>query len=421
MITIGRLGTTIEVEEPEDADIDGDRLTVHLVLKAASVAQLTMLVQQANGLVDAWGDEPVVAVTSSAWPEINGFYSVDVAGTVIPAGGLATLDGIDCPVELVRVPGYTAPRIEELAVGGHRANDLSVTTGIVTPWSAVPAAAIDWHPGHALGAPFTRQGEFGDIQVNNGYPTGLARYVGSYSVAPEHHLDGAATLELDLDDSGVYHPVQGRQLPAGFAAADLWRLSNDGVRVSPSPDVPGRLRIECWGGDWESATDFALVGTDGITVTDDLNAFKSITATRVSPEETAVRLSMGSDGFTARQFLDLRLRRGARHVECRWTADDDRCAMVAVDTPAAATAVQGGLRRTGNDGDGNRWVLLTPHAKTNDTTNGTITLTAADSSMAFALGFEVGGSGAASGDAALDVSDQYFAPLYVTDRVVGGF
>jgi hypothetical protein len=82
-------------------------------------------------------------------------------------------------------------------------------------------------------------------------------------------------------------------------------------------------------------------------------------------------------------------------------------------TPTGATSSVG-VRATADDGDGNRFIIYTPQAHTDDTTNGGVSV-AATQQIRFCIGFEIGGSAAATNDTANKLALQYFG--YFGERV----
>jgi hypothetical protein len=82
-------------------------------------------------------------------------------------------------------------------------------------------------------------------------------------------------------------------------------------------------------------------------------------------------------------------------------------------TPTGASG-DVGIRATSNDADGNRFILYSPQTHTNDTTAGGVSV-ASTQIIKFAIGFEIGGSGATGADTAAELAHQYFG--YVDERV----
>ena len=128
-----------------------------------------------------------------------------------------------------------------------------------------------------------------------------------------------------------------------------------------------------------------------------------------------------------RHILYMTLRRGSRFVECvyHWTGSavilrvgrNVTEASSVMDTPTGATGPLG-IRATSNDGDGNRFVVGTNVAHTNDLTNGTLVTTAAANVHRFFIGSEIGGTGAAANDDDTDLQLQWVGQFNERTRAV---
>jgi hypothetical protein len=125
--------------------------------------------------------------------------------------------------------------------------------------------------------------------------------------------------------------------------------------------------------------------------------------------------------------VDLALRRGDRIVRGFLSSDSQSNWQVARNTTEAATAITygavtlGNIRATANDGDGNRYVLITDQTATpvSDLGNGSLTQNAAtNNTFDFGIGSEIGGSGAAHPNWAQDLAQQYIATQIEEQRVV---
>ena len=140
---------------------------------------------------------------------------------------------------------------------------------------------------------------------------------------------------------------------------------------------------------------------------------------RNDTEQVSIRLSYGFAGSDA-PTLDVSLRRGARNVQCFWSRPESSAAYgVFRASVEAATAITGGIRATSNDAGGNRYVLSTPSAKTNDLTKGGMYLSSGATSFNFMIGMEVGGSSATNDETAQNQVYQYMAARSHTLRYVG--
>lgn len=156
----------------------------------------------------------------------------------------------------------------------------------------------------------------------------------------------------------------------------------------------------------------------------------SLTVLRNSVEETSIRLSLATSvGATAGIITaDLSLRRGDRLVRLYLQSTNLSLTFkLARDSTEAATAITygtvtlGGIRATTNDGDGNRYILLSVQraSPVNDLVNGAITQGAAGLMADYAIGSEVGGSTATFGlDDATTVAKQYLAAQSESQHIV---
>jgi hypothetical protein len=146
-------------------------------------------------------------------------------------------------------------------------------------------------------------------------------------------------------------------------------------------------------------------------------AITSFAIVRNDPELVVVRFEAprNTSAGTGRRAVTLSLRRGAFHCSGVMTSDASATLKLERASTDAGTSITGGLRDSANDGDGNRWVMSCPDTMTKDTTNGAISL-AASTQFKFMLGYELGGSGASTGNAASNLINQYLA--HVSERVV---
>jgi hypothetical protein len=408
---IGRVGSDVAIDSPLDwRDEAGrtDRVTIAGDLAATTLANTqllrTELLAQANGRARV----PVTVLWSDD-PTRDGFYWIDDIDA-----DLATLnDGgsVRFRAVLTRIGGASSVEFQSLLSGTVALNDHGLVVSEVTPFHAPPVGALVYNAG--VGAPTARQRttEDGAITWFDGIdftsdPT--------WSVNPADYYKGAARILV----SGSLRA--GRECPN---APTVWELSNGLVKVTPAAN--GRIDVAHYDGTgWDTALTYSIWR--------DVNVIPSwhyFTIIRNDPEVSGVRLvrDAAENPPTAYQhYLDLNVRRGSRFVEgfYQWSGSTTIDLQIRRETTEAATAVTPtgattppAIRATSNDTDGNRYVLGTARAHTQDLTNGRITKAAA-TSMDFFIGSEIGGSAAVTGDTAEDLTLQYLAYLNEEVRAV---
>lgn len=381
--TIGRVGGDVTFDGMQGWDQSGDRVSVRGFLKATTTDDLRVLRQQLSGYVNN-PDEPVVPVTWSYDPTVDGFYrvtGVDVSAAPVSAKSFL----FPFTASLERVAGYAAPLIEPRLSGALRVNSHAIVVGSVLPIVGFPSSATDVWTGTSGGAPAgftTRTSADGAMRVfTNGNWDSLG-----FAVEPADFYVGAATIEV----GDTLRTVVGDQITNEPTA---WRLSNGLVRVTPG-STAGRLDISHYDGSaWDTAKSIRIFGN---TTAGNVDSFTSVRVMKNAPEGCVIRLgctvAYGFDwGYT---YVDLRLRRGDRNVEGCLVSKAQSDWGVALSTAEACTAQTGGIRATANDASSNRIVLAQPDAITSDLVNGSIRQTAASyNEYPFMVSSEIGGSG----------------------------
>lgn len=234
----------------------------------------------------------------------------------------------------------------------------------------------------------SRTSEDGALTVYRGVPdTASARWAASLAA----YQVGRVRLTLDgIERSGV-----GMRIPGAG-----WQLSNGLIRVAPGAttlslqayDGAGWGTAKAWNVNRGGSASANAIGIDGVTVI--RNDFEAITVRA---------LDSRSPG---RNLLDMTLRRGSRFVECYLQTDASSTLAVVLGTAEAGTGGTGYVAATGNDPDGDRYIVGSARSFTGLTTQGGIqktTVTALD----FYIGTVLGGGSAASGDQAAHLQDQY--------------
>jgi hypothetical protein len=168
------------------------------------------------------------------------------------------------------------------------------------------------------------------------------------------------------------------------------RLSNGLVRVQA--DTVSGVNTYWWDGSaWDGPYKWDQVNGTPLV-------WLSASVLRNTPEECAIRLMAQVTGDTLGPvYLDLSIRRGSRNIIGYLVGAGYQTSFQFTVTPNptyAGTTITGGVRRTANDASGNRTFLVSNNATTISTANGSIAQASAGNPLLFAIGNEVGGSGA---------------------------
>lgn len=428
MTSIGRVGRgTLELRCIGRSDFNGDRLTLVGAIghpdaagrevNATELAEILAERQRINGYVNNQ-DEPIVPVIWDADATINGFYRV--LGTRVTMEGPSLKSGI-FPVtfELERVAGYTSPQFE-CTISGATITNPHGNNG--EAWQAFPASVTEqnWSGGGGDSL-YARESEDGVIlfQTSQGFVEGVL----SYYLTPENFYVGACRIH----SGSPLELVVGRQI---VRAPYDWRISNGLVRVSPATGVfRGGIDFQWWDPDtdnWSTVKHFRLAGSfpsndAGTARAGYLLQVSNATIMRNSPEMCVIRMQCLSDFAQAgtidpqylalgwgRILVDVTVRQGDRCAELNLTSDRPDFWQIGIDTAEPATALTGGIRATNTDAEGNRWVMGTSAAKTDDLVNGKMTRTGSATSFFCWVGLEVGGAGAVGSAQAQRLLNQHF-------------
>jgi hypothetical protein len=432
-VTVGRFGRDITTPGLSSVQSSGRTLRLSGFFKASTLVQARVLRQQLMGAVGN-PDEPVVPVTCSEDPDLDGYYRVTGADVSLDvAGGDYTNFRFpwSCELERVTTSGFS-PMVERTIIAGLRTNGHSIALTSTIVWFGVPYPVTgDTIFGSAFSALVTVGCASGE-SITVWYDTNPSAsiYTNRTVFAPSggEFTGGAwytdsATIESKWADNSTYYAVAGRDMPARVAAAVApghdWRLSNGLMRVTPTEVTGGNddgfgLSISHWDGSaWDTAVGFNftiggnVLGSEGID---------QVVILRNDPAAVSIRCRLG--GVGAGYAFDLTLRRGSAFVEGRMTTLSAAVTVIARDSVEACTALTGGIRATSNDASGNRFFLGSAEAATNDLTNGKIT-SGSLAAFNFVIGSEVGGT-TPSYFTAQNHLYQYFAAQSETYRMVGG-
>lgn len=321
-------------------------------------------------------------VTFSDKEERNGFYKItSVSATLTEYRNDLVL--CDWKLGLTRVGAENETDLQSRLTGAVRANDFSLTG------EKTHAPALS-HYGYFTGATspssMTRTGLDGSVTVYRNIPAGVSPRWGATA-------SGALTGRVQLTSNGFelegcYHRM----------GSDGWTLSNGLVNVSPSASA-GVLNVSAYSSGGYHAKQWA------VTVASAGPVWDSASILRNDLEMCRVRLTASRS--PGRVVLDLTLRRGSRLLEAYLQSGSSAtlgAALVPTET-CTNTAASGYLTATSNDANGNRFVCGSARSFTGST-NGSMTKNST-ATLDFFLGAVVGGGSAVSGDAALDLRNQY--------------
>jgi hypothetical protein len=239
---------------------------------------------------------------------------------------------------------------------------------------------------------------------------------GRYSLrgSPADRYDGSAVIEVSYDDGSTYLPLVGAQLPpsvlpAGAGELDHWRIGNGLFRIGF--DGSGFHAMSVFNGStWESSSFRIIDGTNGALFVEGSVIPAVLTN---SPNRCTISLTYGAVVATVTVVRGLRMSFwtfATPGTTYKWGAQ--------TPTAEAATAITGGLRRTSNDANGNRWVYLCPVAATSDTVNGKHYQTTATATGSLGIGLEFDGSTSTGNDTVTVLRDSYYLPALVDERIV---
>lgn len=407
-LTIGRIGIDLDVN-PTDMQLSGNKMERKLqVAGEVALADPDDAIALRNQLWEI--EENADLILPITWvedPTIDGYYFIDNARLDLTE---ASMSGYyPFKVSATRLGSSGKVAIESKLTVGLRANAHSITTA-AEPIFGLPQGAVSTDHyadpmGWAVGATVSRIGENGTVKVMRGVPLTQKSFI--YGLPASAYYDGAAAIEFSNGTTWV--TVPGLDCPN--EPANL-RLTNDLLRFTLNA-TNGRIEIAHYDGAAWDAERVYIFSAGAI-----VSAWKFVSVIRNDPGAVTIRLvQQATFGFTDPVYLDVTVRRGSRLVEFRGSVHSDGTAVAwkirNVGT-VASTSITGGVRDTSNDAAGNRSVLMSSTSVTDDLVNGAIT-SASLTSWDFAIGWEIGGTGAQAGDTAADLVDQYHG--YLTETI----
>ncbi|MGR4847916.1 hypothetical protein [Streptomyces sp. LARHCF252] len=378
-ITVGRISLR---ETFPVAETGGPEPTLSVEGQEASPDLSRAELYQLHENILALEQGKVLPVTFTDKPERDGYYTVTAnsANVTEYAGDLVLCDW---KLGLKRVGAENETDLQSRLSGAVRANDFSLAG------EKTHAPALS-HYGYFTGATspssMTRTGQDGSLTVYRNVPVGVSPRWGATAA-------GALTGRVRVNSNG--YELEGC---SHSMAWDDWTLSNGLVNISPNASA-GVLNVSAYSSGGFHAKQWA------VTVASAGPVWDSASILRNDLEMCRVRLTASRS--PGRVVLDLTLRRGSRLLEGYLQSGSSSTlglALVPTETNVN-TAASGYLTATANDADGNRFVCGSARTFTGSTT-GAMTKTST-ATLDFFLGAVVGGGSAGSGDAALDLRNQY--------------
>ncbi|WP_435279344.1 hypothetical protein [Streptomyces sp. 1222.5] len=351
--------------------------------------QLVGVHDNINGLE---AQQPIPA-TFTDKPERNGYYQVTACSSTMNEWKNEVLTA-DWTIALDRLGSVGEVDLQSRLTGVARVNDFALTG---ERWHAPPISHFGYYTGASNPTTMTRATADGTMTVYRNVPAGA---VPRWGCDPTNYLKGRVRC-TDTTTPATPIELEGTQRAV---PATAWALSNGLVNVTPSASAS--LDVQAYtGGAWRSKLWNVSVAGSGASIT----SWDSASLLRNDPEQVILRLTKSLS--PGRATLDLSLRRGARFVEGYLQSGSAATLAAYRSTLETNTsfAASGYVTATANDADGNRFAAGSARTFTAHT-NGGITK-AAVTALDFWVGVVAGGGSAVSGDAALDLRNQYIACL----------
>jgi hypothetical protein len=185
-----------------------------------------------------------------------------------------------------------------------------------------------------------------------------------------------------------------------------WEINNGLLRVRPLL-ASGAIEVSAWSGSaWQPKNWDIRAGTATLGV------FDSCSIIYNEFEAVCIRLMKSLDvlhgaPISGRAFVDITLRRGYRFADVYVQSEFGANLIIRRATAETGTSGTAGMViASANDADGNKYVIGSARTFTADIVNGGIEKASTATLDAF-IGVVFGGTGAVSGDAAIDLQKQY--------------
>jgi len=370
---------------PSSLSWSGDVLTVRQIFKPATLVEAKQIREQWIGLVGN-PDEPVIPVTSTSDPQIDGFY--------IPVGAECEIDRTFLTTNLMQASiglrrianGFQNPVIETYVMSRLATNAHGVLA--TTDYAVIAATRAADNDLVDLVASFgvyditaASQGitavDGSSVRVTTIGDTNIAGSWTRYGVPGTYYSPPACTIEYQV--GGVWFAAVNRNIPAGVP----WRMNNGIVRIGADawPSTQD-LRLEV--ADSSAWVGRYINGHDGAGGALEIGGIAGPFILRNSPETAVVKV------ITRYGYATFTIWSGGTIVMITLTTEGQDVGLLPVVTEAG-TNVTGGIRTTANDANGNRLVFLSREAVTTSTGTTQISGPAGgDEITVFAAGFNLG-------------------------------
>jgi hypothetical protein len=424
-----RIGRLTGLNEPNDWDAQDDFVTLRGSYMAKSVAdgmtRRDQLLAYANN-----SDEPVIPIVIDGETKANGFYRV--RGMRMLTDDFVRQRGNlhDYQMDLERIPGYAAPAIESFITGALMVNAHGVAAGTAEPFWALPNSAIEW----GLSTAFTQEtrpgvlyagGFLGTVASNIAWMRMNPNYkaLGRFAMQPSKFYDNACYISSFRD--GAWHPIIGRQeSPDGQA----WSLDNGLVNIGIAAAGYFQLYWVDASNTFRTSAQLYISGSNVATtgILRPLYGYggSAVKLMRNSPEEVILRTPVYFDGSNGPAFspayIDVSLRRGSRIVRIYLTTSLTESWLFGnAFAGVASTALTGGNVWTANDGWGNRVLIMSAQARTDDLVKGRFTATVSRTTFDVGMSMELAGTASVNRDTAQSQIYQYLTAQAERMQVVG--
>ena len=423
-MTIGQVGLDIPLTVPESGSWSGDTLSLSGTLGDQSTDRriANTLRDQFHGLAARDGD--ILPATFGDTPDLDGYYVL--RRPRVESTGASWESGVwDWSCELERVRSSAQVMQEMRLLGAGRTNSHTFTT-VRRGWYSPGVGAYGVDDGTGTINPPTRQyrtGVDGSMLVVVDNPSGAlflsnTTQVARWFVAPNDYYRGQVSIARAV--AGTYCLVVGEQIPAGNTG--LWSLGNSLVAVLGSTTASKAEFVMLWhdGAGYESAKTMRITSDSSWTEFGYGPVGMQILRNRA--DMGWLRVYYGALGRAALFSLDVVLRRGARHVEFKWTTYGGELGTTAawgvkLASAEASTTFTSGVRAASADAAGNKYWISSPVSVSADTTHGRLRASSAAASWSFAVGAEMAGAGAGF-DQFTDQVYQYMGALRTRQRAV---
>jgi hypothetical protein len=381
-LQLGRMVVREDMTAAEQGGADGTR-TMALAgqesiprLSAAAIAS-----QREDFLTMAGRLVPVVFTVKDY---LNGFYTItDTSGTIedwdddmVVFRWQANLnrEGTESDLDIESRLGGALTRHNDFAVTGDRTHSPAIQHGGYWTNGTVSSAV-------------TRTGEDGALKLYRGLAVDISP---RWATTPAGYLTGRVRF---TDQSGRERAGDGAKLPAVG-----WSVSNGLVRVRPLSSG-GVLEVSAYTGgawrvkNWDVTFNATTVGTFDYCAL-------------VTNELGIVTLRLMKNMTNGRLYVDVTLRRGQRLAEVYVQSEfGGTIKIIRASSETGVNTLAGTVVASANDADGNKYIVGSARTFTADLTGGISK--AATATLDAYIGVVAAGTGAVTGDAAVDLQKQY--------------